>query len=452
VKDVGLRILRNLLGVAEPERPLKKDSVLVAEELTLSDLALIEHRHLRAIVLATGGVTSHASILAKSFEIPTVVGVEHVSDVVHEGDDLIVDGNSGVIYVNPPVDVAREYDRLEREYRAFNRELETLKNTPAETTDGRRVSLYANIGLVSDLLFAHRHGAQGIGLYRTEFPFLTYREFPDEKEQYELYARVVQDMEGKPVTIRTLDVGADKLPAYMQVPREDNPYLGWRSIRISLEMPEFFKVQLRAVLRAALLGRVRLMFPMISSVEEIRRAKELLEEAREELRREGREFETNVPVGMMVEVPSAVALANQLVREVDFFSIGTNDLIQYLLAVDRNNRKVAPLYEPLHPAVLGAVHEVVQAAKGAGKWVGMCGEMASDPLCALVLLGLGLDDLSMGPFFIPVIKRIIRSVSYAAARNIARDTLGMATVKEVKGYLFDGMKSLGIIELMEMYH
>jgi len=452
VKDVGLRILRNLLGVDEPERPLKKDSVLVAEELTLSDLAVIEHRHLRAIVLATGGVTSHATILAKSFEIPTVVGVEHVGNVVHEGDDLIVDGNSGVIYVNPPVDVAREYDRLEREYRAFNRELETLKNLPAETTDGRRVSLYANIGLVADLMLADRHGAQGVGLYRTEFPFLTYREFPDEEEQYELYARVVQDLEGKPVTIRTLDTGADKLPAYMQVPREDNPYLGWRSIRISLEMPEFFKVQLRAILRAALLGRVRLMFPMISSVEEIRRAKELLEEAKEELRSEGREFEANVPVGMMVEVPSAVALANQLVREVDFFSIGTNDLIQYLLAVDRNNRKVAPLYEPLHPAVLGAVHEVVQAAKGAGKWVGMCGEMASDPLCALVLLGLGLDDLSMGPFFIPVIKRIIRSVSYAAARNIARDTLGMATIKEVKGYLFDGMKSLGIIELMEMYH
>jgi phosphotransferase system enzyme I (PtsP) len=452
VKDVGLRILRNLLGVAEPERPLEKDSVLVADELTLSDLAVIEHEHLRAIVLATGGVTSHASILARSFEIPTVVGVEHLTETVHEGDDLIVDGNSGVIYVNPPPDVAREYDRLEREYRAFNRELETLKNTPAETTDGRRVSLYANIGLIADLELAHRHGAQGIGLYRTEFPFLTYREFPDEDEQYELYARVVQDMEGRPVTLRTLDVGADKLPAYMQVPREDNPYLGWRSIRISLEMPEFFKVQLRAILRAAALGRVRIMFPMISSVEEIRRAKELLEVAKEELRREGREFEPDVQVGMMVEVPSAVALANQLVREVDFFSIGTNDLIQYLLAVDRNNRKVAPLYEPLHPAVLGAVHEVVQAAKGAGKWVGMCGEMAADPLCTLVLLGLGLDDLSMGPFFIPVIKRIIRSVSYAAARNIARDTLAMATVKEVKGYLFDGMKSLGIIELMEMYH
>ena len=426
--------------------------MLVADELTLSDLALIEHEHLCGIVLATGGVTSHASILAKSFEIPTVVGCEHLIETVQEGDDLIVDGNSGVVYVNPPVDVAREYERLERDYSAFNQKLETLKQLPAETSDGRRLSLYANIGLIADLLLAHRHGAQGVGLYRTEFPFLTYREFPDEEEQYDLYARVVRGMEGKPVTIRTLDVGADKYPAYMQVPREDNPYLGWRSIRISLEMPEFFKVQLRAILRAAALGRVRIMFPMISSVEEIRRAKELLAEAKEELAREGREFEPGVQVGMMVEVPSAVALAHQLIREVDFFSIGTNDLIQYLLAVDRDNAKVAPLYEPLHPAVLNAVHETVQAAKGAGKWVGMCGEMAADPMSTLVLLGLGLDDLSMGPFFIPVIKRIIRSVPYGAARALARDVLGMATVKEVKGFLFDGMKSLGIIELMEMYH
>jgi len=236
------------------------------------------------------------------------------------------------------------------------------------------------------------------------------------------------------------------------VPREENPYLGWRSIRISLEMPEFFKIQLRAILRAAVHGRVRVMFPMISSVEEIRRAKELLEEAKEELRREERDFDPNIQVGMMVEVPSAVTLANQLIREVDFFSIGTNDLIQYLLAVDRNNSKVAPLYEPLHPAVLTAIHETVQAAKGAGKWVGMCGEMASDPMCTVVLLGLGLDDLSMGPFFIPVVKRLIRSVPFAEARAITRDVLSMATIKEVKGHLFDGMKNLGVIELMEMYH
>ena len=259
-------------------------------------------------------------------------------------------------------------------------------------------------------------------------------------------------MEGKQVTIRTLDLGADKYPGYLHTPREDNPFLGWRSIRISLEMPELFKMQLRAILRVAALGRVRILFPMISSVEEIRRARELLDETKDELRRQGTPYDAKIQVGMMVEVPSAVSLATHLIREVDFFSIGTNDLIQYVLAVDRNNRKVAPLYEPLHPAVLAAIHETVQVAKGAGKWVGMCGEMAADPLCTIVLLGLGLDDLSMGPFFVPVIKRIVRSVPYTAVRAITRDVLTMATVKEVKGYLFDGMKGLGIIELMEMYH
>jgi len=452
VKEVGLRVLRNLLGVEEIERELPADTVLVAEDITLADLTMVEHEQLRGIVLATGGVTSHASILAKSFEIPTVVGVEHLTEAVHEGDELIVDGNSGAVYVQPSVDVAREYDRLDREYRAFNRELDSLKGEPAETADGRKITLYANIGLLADLVFAHRHGAEGIGLYRTEFPFLSFRDFPDEEEQYQLYARVVRGMEGKLVTIRTLDLGADKYPGYLRGAREENPFLGWRSIRISLEMPELFKMQLRAILRVGVLGRVRIMFPMISSVEEIRRAKELLEEAKDELRQQGREFEPKMPVGMMVEVPSAVSLATHLVREIDFFSIGTNDLIQYVLAVDRNNRKVAPLYEPLHPAVLAAIHETVQVAKGAGKSVGMCGEMAADPLCTVVLLGLGLDDLSMGPFFVPVVKRLVRSVPYGATRTIARDVLNMGTVKEVKGYLFDAMKSLGVLELMEMYH
>jgi phosphotransferase system, enzyme I, PtsP len=452
VRDVGLRLLRNLLGIDETERVLEKDTVLIADELSLSDLSLIDHEHLAGIVMATGGVTSHATILAKSFEIPTVVGAEQVREVVREGDAVLVDGNAGAVFVNPAPEIVREYDRLTRDYQAFNRELDSLRTLSAETTDGRRVNLYANVGLIADLPLVRRHGADGIGLYRTEFPFLTYRDFPDEEEQYQVYARLVRELEGQPVTIRTLDIGADKYPSYLNFAREENPFLGWRSIRISLELPAIFKTQLRAILRAGSLGRVRILFPMISSMNQIRTTKELLEEAKAELRREGKEFDAAMPIGVMIEVPAAVSLASHLIREVDFFSIGTNDLIQYLLAVDRNNHKVAELYEPLHPAVLGAIHDTVQAARGAGKWVGMCGEMAADPLCTLVLLGLGLDDLSMQPFFIPVVKRIVRSVSFKEVRSLARDVLALSTVEEVKGHLFDGMRSLGIIELAEKFH
>ncbi len=452
VRDIGQRLLRNLLGREELERGFASDVVLVAHDLTLSDLSVMEHKRLKAIVLATGGVTSHASILAKSFEIPTVVGVGHVVEVLHEGDNVIVDGNSGVVYVNPSVDVTREYQRLDKEYRAFNLQLEALRDLPAETSDGHRVNLYANIGLISDLHFAHEHGAEGVGLYRTEVPFLSYKDFPNEEEQLALYQKVIAGMQGRPVTIRTLDLGADKYASYLTDYQEENPFLGWRSIRISLEMPAVFKMQLRAILRAGASGPVRILFPMISSLDEVRRAKELLEEARRELDDLGEPYDRAMPIGIMVEVPAAVWLAPRLIEEVDFFSIGTNDLIQYLLAVDRNNSKVAPLYEPLHPAVLAAIAEVAQAAKDAGKWVGMCGEMASDPLATLPLIGMGLDDLSMGPFFIPVIKRFIRSVSFAFAEEVARDARSLATAQEVKGYLFARLKELGVIELIDMYH
>jgi len=425
--------------------------VLVAEELTLSDLCRVDHTELKGIVLASGGATSHASILAKSFEIPTVVGVEH-AELVRQGDEVTVDGNSGVVYVNPGMEVVREYNRLDREYRTFHRNLEGIHDLLAETSDGVRVSLCANVGLLGDLVFARRHGAEGVGLYRTEVPFLNYRDFPGEDEQLDLYRRVLIEMEGKPVTIRTLDLGPDKYPPYLRLPQEENPYLGWRSIRISLEMSDLFKVQLRAILRAGAHGPVRILFPMISSVEEILQVKELLTQVKEELQQEGKVFDPWMPVGAMIEVPAAVWLADRLAKEVDFFSIGTNDLIQYILAVDRNNRKVAPLYEPLHPAVLTAIASAVQAAKRAGKRVSMCGEMAADPLCTLVLLGMGLDELSMEPFFVPVIKRLIRSLSYVAAQRLTQDVLQMETVQEVKGHLFKELKQLGMIELVEMYH
>lgn len=452
VRDVGLRVLRNLLGVDERERSFEADTILVAEELTVSDLVLLDHAGLRGIVMATGGLTSHATILAKSFEIPTVVGAVGATDVIREGDELLVDGNAGVVLVNPPADVRREYARLDREYRAFNRELDTLHDLPGETTDGKRIRLFANIGLVADLPLVLRHGADGVGLYRTEFPFLTYREFPTEEEQLALYARVVQTLNGLPVTIRTLDVGADKYPDYLHLGREENPFLGWRSIRISLETPALFKLQLRAIYRAGALGPVRIMLPMISGLEELRRSRELIEEVKADLARDGHDFDPTIPVGIMIEVPSAVALATELIREVDFFSIGTNDLIQYLLAVDRNNHKVASLYQPLHPAVLKAIHETAQAAHSAGKWVGLCGEMASDPRSALLLVGLGIDDLSMGPFYVPLIKRLVRSISFVEAQEVAMEALRKTTVKEVKGFLFDVMKQIDLVDLVEIYH
>jgi len=453
VKDAAQRLLENLSGAEGIQTEIPKGAVLIAEDLSPADLSVFEGDKFKGIVLATGGVTSHASILAKSFEIPCVVAVDDLMESVHQGDLVIVDGNSGVVYVNPNHEVIREYDRLEQDYIKLNRELEELKDLPAETLDGHRVSLFANIGLLSDVAFAHLHGAQGIGLYRTEIAFLSHRDFPSEEEQYSLYKRVVEAMAGKPVTIRTLDIGADKYPSYMRsVGSEPNPFLGWRSIRISLEVEEIFKAQLRAILRAGNSGRARLLVPMVSSLEEILKVKDLLAEAKEELQRDGTPHDRQMELGVMVEVPAAVQLADRFLREVDFLSIGTNDLIQYILAVDRSNRKVASLYEPLHPAVLAALRFTIEVGKKNGKRVGLCGEMAADPLFALLLLGMGLEEFSMGSLYIPVIKKAIRSITYQSAKSAAQIVLQMDSVGEIKRYLFEQMREFGLVELMEMYH
>jgi phosphotransferase system, enzyme I, PtsP len=452
VKDAAQRLLENLTGMPGQQYDVPDDAVLVAEDLSPADLSMLEGDKFRGIALATGGVTSHASILAKSFEIPSVVAIDDLTEVIRQGDMLIIDGNAGSVHVNPNSEIIREYDRLERDYAELNRELGGLKNLPAETTDGHRVSLYANIGLLSDVAFAQLHGAQGVGLYRTEIPFLSHRDFPSEEEQYSLYCKVVEGMAGKPVTIRTLDIGADKYPSYMRsVATEPNPFLGWRSIRISLEVEEIFKTQLRAILRAGDLGRVRILIPMISSLEEIQKVKEILAEAKSELEHEGTPYDRQMELGIMVEVPSAVQLAERFLREVDFLSIGTNDLIQYILAVDRSNRKVAGLYEPLHPAVLAALNATIQAGKREGKRIAMCGEMAGDPVSALVLLGMGLEEFSMGSLYIPVIKKAVRSTSYQSAKAIAEIVLEMDTTSEIKRYLFNQMRALGMVELLEMY-
>jgi phosphotransferase system enzyme I (PtsP) len=449
-RDVGHRVLRHLRQ-EEGKGVFTRPTILVAEELTLSQLTLVSHENLAGIALQSGGVTSHAAILSRSFEIPTVVGAEHLMESVIEGDTLVVDGNSGMVYVNPSAEVEREYQVLLKRYDAFRRELMVGQNEPTTTRDGHRVHMLANIALPADIELALRYGAEGIGLLRSEFSFLTYEDFPDENQQIALYGRVLDAVAHRPVTIRTLDIGADKYPPYLRVPREDNPFLGWRSIRISLEMSGIFKVQLRAILRAAAHQDVRILFPMISSLEELRRARELLAEAQAELFKEGLEHNPDIPVGIMVEVPSAVWLAPRLVREVDFFSIGTNDLIQYLLAADRNNPKIAHLYEPLHPAVLSAIAEVTNVARGAGKDVCLCGEMASDPMATLLLLGMGLDQLSLSPLFIPVVRKLVRDTNYQTARVIAHDALEMTSVQEIKGYLIERYRDLGLIQLVEMY-
>jgi len=451
VRDAGQRILGHLLGVTHQVLDVDNDAVLVAGELTLSDLAAVEHSRLRAIVTDAGGETSHAAILAKSLEIPTVVGAEGLMNACREDDDLIVDGNTGTVYVRPSAEILDEYRRTEEQFQNFQRELEDISDLPAETTDGYRVSLFANIGLLGDIEYANLHGAEGVGLFRTELPFMSYRDFPSEDEQVALYYSLIDRMGDRPVTIRTLDIGADKYPDYVSRDREQNPFLGWRSIRISLTEESVFQEQLRAILRAAGEAPLRILFPMITSVEEIRRVKEIYADCVADLAATGIRPPAGVELGAMIEVPAAVMRARTIMREVDFVSIGTNDLIQYTLAVDRDNRRVAPMYEPLHPAVLQSIKMVVDAARECDRKVAMCGEMAGNPLCTLFLVGVGIDELSMGSMYIPVIKKLIRSIKMTDARRIAEELLRLDSVEDVKGHIFACLRENDLIELVEAF-
>lgn len=436
IKDIERRLLLRLLG-RKPKslKHLDEEVVVVAHNLAPADTASMHKERVAGFATEVGGRTSHAAIMARSLAIPAVLGLRDVTDVIDQGERIIIDGTLGLLVHKFDDSVLEYYLDRQRQYREFERQLLSFKDYPAVTRDGRKFELAANIEFPDEVESAISHGAEAIGLYRTEYLFISRDDIPSEEEQYKAYSEVVRAMSPSTVVIRTLDVGGDKLGMPGRSDREANPFLGWRGIRFSLSHPDMFIRQLKAVLRAAEHGNVRLMFPMISALHEVRDAKQVLEAARQQLIIEGKPFGRDIPVGVMIETPAAAAIADVLAGEVDFFSIGSNDLIQYTLAVDRGNDRVAYLYDQYHPAVLAMIDHTVKAAKKQKRWVGLCGEMAGDPLSVLLLIGMGLDELSTSPLMLPEVKNIVRSASYSYARKVVSKALKMRTGPEVRRYL-----------------
>ncbi len=445
INDVGRRILRNLLGKsAKRFEDLQEKVILVAHDLSPSDTAAMHKKNVLAFVTDVGGKTSHTAIMAKSMEIPAVVGLEKGILSIKTGDTLIVNGSTGLVLVNPDQEALDNYQKEETAFKDITRRFVLLKDEPAVTLDNRLVQVAANIELPDEIPSILEHGAEGIGLYRTEFFYMNRTDIPSEEEHYQAYKFVAQAVKDNPVIVRTLDLGGDKFLSHLEIPREMSPFLGWRAIRFCLARPDMFKIQLRAILRASVHGNLKLMYPMISGIEELRKANILLEECKKELKEKGMAFNDSMEVGAMIEVPSAAMTADIIAKEVDFFSIGTNDLIQYSIAVDRSNEKVAYLYEPAHPGVLRLIKNIIDVGHRAGIWVGMCGEMAGDPLFTLILLGLGLDEFSMPSIMIPEIKHIIRSVNMAQARQIAEEAVSLPTASEVESFVNRKFQELGV--------
>ena len=434
IKDIGDRLMRNMLGM-NPRglSHISGEVILVAQDLAPSDTASLDKNVVKGIVTAAGGPTSHAAIMARTLEIPAVMGVGDIESFV-DGDKVVVLGTDGIVEMNPSDADWAEYINQAAAFQEESKRLRESANLEATTTDGHHVELFGNIGKAKDAKNALTMGAQGIGLYRTEFLYMENDELPAEDVQFEEYKKVAQDMKGKPVIIRTMDIGGDKELKCLDLPSEMNPFLGYRAIRISLNRPDIFKVQLRALLRASAFGDIHIMYPMIASVEEVKQANAMLDECKEELTAEGKEFNKDIKVGIMIEVPAAAVISPILAKYVDFFSIGTNDLCQYTLAVDRMNEAIGSLYQPLHPGVLRLIKHVIDASHEHGKFTGMCGELASDPVATMILLGLGLDEFSMTASSIPLIKNILRSVSKAECEEVANKALTMDTAEEITGY------------------
>jgi len=433
---VSARVFRNLMGrKLDDITKIKGKVIVVAHDLSPADTLQMNLNQVAGFITDIGGRVSHTAILSRSLEIPAVVGLEVATSLINGGDLLIIDGETGDVVINPTEEVSRSFVERKRRIKFMEREVLKYASLPAETMDGIRVRLQANIEMVEEVPSAKAHGAEGIGLYRTEILYLNRKELPTEEEHFQTYRKLAESISPAPATIRTLDIGGDKfLPDYSKG-NETNPAMGLRAIRFSMKETEIFKTQLKGILRASSHGKLRILFPMISGIEEIRRAKAILGEVKRGLSKSRVSYDRGIKIGAMIEIPSASITADLLAREVDFFSIGTNDLIQYALAVDRINEHVSYLYEPLHPAILRIVRMVVQSAHQAGIPIAICGEMAAEPLDVLVLLGLGLDEFSMNPVSIPKTKKILRLVRYEETRSLGEKLFRFSTATEIKRYL-----------------
>ncbi len=443
IRDVGKRLLGNLCGEEKKRLEEFKGKVIIAaHDLSPSDTASLDKHKVLAFMTEIGGPTSHTAILGRSLEIPAVVGVEKIIGELQNDDTIIVDGTHGVVIVNPDPATIDRFNTQESRFIQLTGELDKLRELPAETLDGKRIVLAANIEFHHEISSVIAHGGEGVGLYRTEYFYMNRATLPTEQEQYESYRKVAEAMNPCPVIIRTLDLGGDKFASTLEIPHEMNPYLGWRAIRFCLTRKDIFKTQLRAILRASAHGNLKIMYPMIASVQEVLAAREILDEAKAELRNENLPFAQNIPVGIMIEIPSAALASDVLATEAEFFSLGTNDLIQYTLAIDRMNEKIAYLYEPTHPAIIRLIDLVVRNGHARNIWVGSCGEMSADPAIAILLVGLGIDEISASPMVLPKIKKAIRSIHYKDAQEMALRALAFQTGKEVQAFLNAKLKHI----------
>ena len=444
IRDVSKRILAHLLGVKIPSPATIKDEVIiVAADLTPSDTAQLNRQYVKAFVTDIGGRTSHSAIMARSLEIPAIVGTKEVTSTAKDGDIIIVDGLTGDVFLNPSEEVIAEYRAKAEAFAAQQAEWEKLKDSKTYTKDGHQVELAANIGTPKDLEGVVNNGAEGVGLYRTEFLYMDSHEMPTEEDQFEAYKAVLEGMNGKPVVVRTMDIGGDKELPYLPLPHEMNPFLGYRAIRISLNEPKMFRTQLRALLRASVYGKLRIMFPMIATLNDFRGAKALLEEEKAKLIAEGVAVSDDIQVGIMIEIPAAAVLAHQFAKEVDFFSIGTNDLIQYTMAADRMNERVSYLYQPYNPSILTLIKHVIDSAHKEGKWAGMCGEMAGDQTAVPLLVGLGLDEFSMSASSVLKTRSLISKLTLSDMQALADKAINeCATVEEVEALVEEAVSKI----------